>query len=114
MAAEEKSNFPTFSSDLTDEEKSLSLEKKIELIESEIRMLYGFCTKAGYTEPQIEQCAQPLLALQARERNAKWLWRLFSFAVLVTVVAFFFAYDPTYRQICIHGKFLAMKVSIFK
>ena len=91
-------------------EKTLSLKEKVNLIDNEIRQLYEFCTKAGYTQPQIEQCAQPLISLQSRERHIKWFRRLFSFAVLVAVIAFLFAYDPAYRQICIYGKFIAMKV----
>lgn len=102
--------FPTLSSNVTEGEKSLSLKEKVNLIDNEIRQLYEFCTKAGYTQPQIEQCAQPLLSLQSRERHIKWLRRLFSFAILVAVIAFLFAYDPAYRQICIYGKFIAMKV----
>lgn len=102
--------FPTLSSNVTEDEKSLSLKEKVNLIDNEIRQLYEFCTKAGYTQPQIEQCAQPLLSLQSRERHIKWLRRLFSFAILVAVIAFLFAYDPAYRQICIYGKFIAMKV----
>lgn len=102
---------PTFSSSATEEEKNLSLKQKVNLIDNEIRQLYEFCTKAGYTQPQIEQCAQPLIALQSREKHIKWFRRLFSFALLVALIAFLFAYDPTYRQICIYGKFIAMKVS---
>jgi len=102
--------FPALSSNVTEDEKSLSLKEKVNLIDNEIRQLYEFCTKAGYTQPQIEQCAQPLLSLQSRERHIKWLRRLFSFAILVAVIAFLFAYDPAYRQICIYGKFIAMKV----
>lgn len=103
-------SFPTLSSNVTEEEKNLSLKEKINLIDNEIRQLYEFCTKAGYTQPQIEQCAQPLLALQTRERHIKWFRRLVSFALLVALIAFLFACDPTYRQICIYGKFIAMKV----
>ncbi|KAL9963633.1 hypothetical protein ACROYT_G027159 [Oculina patagonica] len=100
---------PTLSSNATEEEKNLSLKEKVNLIDNEIRQLYEFCTKAGYTQPQIEQCAQPLLALQNREMHIKWFRRLFSFALLVALIAFLFAYDPTYRQICIYGKFITMK-----
>lgn len=102
--------FPNLSSNVTEKEKTLSLKEKVNLIDNEIRQLYEFCTKAGYTQPQIEQCAQPLISLQSRERHIKWFRRLFSFAVLVAVIAFLFAYDPAYRQICIYGKFIAMKV----
>jgi len=102
--------FSTLSSDVTEDEKKLSLKEKVNLIDNEIRQLYEFCTKAGYTQPQIEQCAQPLLSLQSRETHIKWLRRLFSFAILVAFIAFLFAYDPAYRQICIYGKFIAMKV----
>jgi len=86
------------------------LKEKLNLVDNEIRQLYEFCTKAGYTQPQIEQCAQPLLALQSREKHIKWFWRLFSLALVVAFVAFLFAYDPTYRRICIYGKSVAMKV----
>ena len=107
---EQEFPFPTLSSNVTEEEKTLSLKEKVNLIDNEIRQLYEFCTKAGYTQPQIEQRAQPLISLQSRERHIKWLRRLFSFAILVAVIAFLFAYDPAYRQICIYGKFIAMKV----
>ena len=107
---EQEFPFPTLSSNVTEEEKTLSLKEKVNLIDNEIRQLYEFCTKAGYTQPQIEQCAQPLISLQSRERHIKWLRRLFSIAILVAVIAFLFAYDPAYRQICIYGKFIAMKV----
>ena len=102
--------FPVLSSQATEEEKNLSLKEKLNLVDNEIRQLYEFCTKAGYTQPQIEQCAQPLLALQRREKNIQWLWRLLTFSFLVAFVAILFACDPTYRQICIYGKFVAMKV----
>lgn len=103
--------FPALSSNATEEEKNLSLKEKVNLIDNEIRQLYEFCTKAGFTQPQIEQCAQPFLALQNREKHIKWFRRLFSFALLVALIAFVFAYDPTYRQICIYGKFITMKVN---
>lgn len=102
--------FPALSPDVTEEEKNLSLKEKVNLIDNEIRQLYEFCTKAGYTQPQIEQCAQPLLALQSRQKHIKWLWRLFKFTLLVALIALVFSYDPTYRQICIYGKLVAMKV----
>ena len=102
--------FPVLSPQATEEEKNLSLKEKLNLVDNEIRQLYEFCTKAGYTQPQIEQCAQPLLALQSREKHIKWFWRLFSLALVVAFVAFLFAYDPTYRRICIYGKSVAMKV----
>lgn len=108
--ADENVPFPTVSSNVTEEEKNLSLKEKINLIDSEIRQLYEFCAKAGYTQPQIEECAQPLLALQSREKHIQWFRWLFSFALLAAVVTFLFYYDPTYRQICIYGKFVAMKV----
>ncbi|KAJ7392637.1 hypothetical protein OS493_010288 [Desmophyllum pertusum] len=101
--------FPALSPDVTEEEKNLSLKEKVNLIDNEIRQLYEFCTKAGYTQPQIEQCAQPLLALQSRQKHIKWLWRLFKFTLLVALIALVFSYDPTYRQICIYGKLVAMK-----
>lgn len=104
-------SFPEFSSQATEEEKNLSLKEKLNLIDNEVRQLYEFCTKAGYTQPQIEQCAHPLLELQNREKHIKWLWRLFSFVIVVVFIAFLFACDPTYRQICIYGKFIAMKVN---
>lgn len=107
----DSSSFPELSSHATEEEKNLSLKEKINLIDNEIRQLYDFCLKAGYTQPQIEECAQPLLAIQSREKRIKWFWRLCSFAMFVGFVAFLFAYDPTYRQICIYGKFVAMKVN---
>ena len=107
---EQEFPFPTLSSNVTEEEKTLSLKEKVNLIDNEIRQLYEFCTKAGYTQPQIKQCAQPFISLQSRERHIKWLRRLFLFAILVAVIAFFFAYDPAYRQICIFGKFIAMEV----
>lgn len=105
----DSSSFPQLSSHATEEEKNLSLKEKINLIDNEIRQLYDFCLKAGYTQPQIEECAQPLLAIQSREKRIKWFWWLCSFAMFVGFVAFLFAYDPTYRQICIYGKFVAMK-----
>ena len=107
----DSSSFPELSSHATEEEKNLSLKEKINLIDNEIRQLYEFCLKAGYTQPQIEECAQPLLDIQSREKRVKWFWRLCSFALFVGFVAFLFAYDPTYRQICIYGKFVAMKVN---
>ena len=108
---EDSSSFPELSSHATEEEKNLSFKEKINLIDNEIRQLYEFCLKAGYTQPQIEECAQPLLAIQSREKRVKWFWRLCSFALFVGFVAFLFAYDPTYRQICIYGKFVTMKVN---
>ena len=110
MADSADLSFPNFSSQATDEEKKLSLKEKLNLVDNEIRQLYEFCTKSGYTQPQIEQCAQPLLAVQSREKRVKWLWRLLSFALVVAFIALLFVCDPTYRQICIYGKFIAMKV----
>lgn len=107
----DSSSFPELSSHATEEEKNLSLKEKINLIDNEFRQLYEFCLKAGYTQPQIEECAQPLLAIQSREKRIKWFWRLCCFALFAGFVAFLFAYDPTYRQICIYGKFVAMKVN---
>ena len=69
MADESIQAFPTVSSDVTEEEQNLSLKEKINLVDSEIRKLYEFCVKAGYTQPQIEQCAQPLLAVQSKEKH---------------------------------------------
>lgn len=113
MADESIQAFPTVSSDVTEEEQSLSLKEKINLVDSEIRKLYEFCVKAGYTQPQIEQCAQPLLAVQSKEKHIHWLRLLFSFALLAALIVFLFYYDPTYREICIYGKFVAMKVKHF-
>lgn len=110
MADESIQAFPTVSSDVTEEEQNLSLKEKINLVDSEIRKLYEFCVKAGYTQPQIEQCAQPLLAVQSKEKHIHWLRLLFSFALLAALIVFLFYYDPTYRKICIYGKFVAMKV----
>ena len=102
--------FPNFSSQATEEEKNLSLQEKLNLIDDEIRQLYEFCSKAGYTQPQMEQCARPLLDLQSREKHIKWFRGLFYFALMMGFIALLFVCDPTYRQICIYGKFLAMKV----
>ena len=110
MADSSDLSFPNFSSQATEEEKNLSLKEKLNLVDNEIRQLYEFCTKAGYTQPQIEQCAQPLLAVQSREKHIKWFWRSLSFALVVGFIALLFVCDPTYRQICIYGKFIAMKV----
>ena len=104
------SSLPKLSLHATEEEKSLSLKEKINLVDNEIRQLYEFCLKAGYTQPQIEECAKPLLAVESREKHIKWFRRLFFWLFVAAFVAFLFAYDPTYRQICIYGKFVAMKV----
>ncbi|XP_068685909.1 uncharacterized protein [Montipora foliosa] len=101
--------FPNFSSQATEEEKNLSLQEKLNLIDDEIRQLYEFCSKAGYTQPQMEKCARPLLDLQSREKHIKWFRGLFYFALMMGFIALLFVCDPTYRQICIYGKFLAMK-----
>lgn len=111
MAEGYESRFPVFTGEATEEERKLSLGEKLKLVDNELRQLYDFCSKAGYTHAEIEQCAQPLFALGKRERRVKWLKRLGYFALIVGFIALLFCCDTTYRQICISGKLLAIKVS---
>ena len=106
-----RSIVPNFSSQATEEEKKLSLQEKLNLVDDEIRQLYEFCSNAGYTQLQIEQCARPLLDVQSREKHIKWFRGLFYLALIVLIIVLLFVCDPTYRQVCIYGKFVAMKVS---
>lgn len=112
MAVKEtRSIFPNFSSQATEEEKNLSLQEKLNLIDDEIRQLYEFCSNAGYTHLQIEQCARPLLDVQNREKHIKWFRGLCYLGLVVLIIVLLFVCDPAYRQVCIYGKFVAMKVS---
>lgn len=112
MAVKEtRSIFPNFSSQATEEEKNLSLQEKLNLIDDEIRQLYEFCSNAGYTHLQIEQCARPLLDVQNREKHIKWFRGLCCLGLVVSIIVLLFVCDPAYRQVCIYGKFVAMKVS---
>ncbi|XP_067036007.1 uncharacterized protein [Acropora muricata] len=110
MAVKEtRSIFPNFSSQATEEEKNLSLQEKLNLIDDEIRQLYEFCSNAGYTHLQIEQCARPLLDVQNREKHIKWFRGLCCLGLVVSIIVLLFVCDPAYRQVCIYGKFVAMK-----
>ena len=112
--ASEENKMPIFSEKVSEAEKSLSMQEKMKIIDKEVRQLYEFCKKSGYTQTQIEDCAQPLLAIETRQKHIRYLRRLAFFVLLVAFVGFLFAYDPTYRKICIYGKRAAVKVRLFK
>lgn len=101
---------PVFSQNVSEAEQNLSVQEKMKIVDKEIRELYEFCKKAGYTHTQIENCAQPLLAIETRQSHIRCLKRLAYFVLVVALIAFSFAYDPTYRKICIYGKAAALKV----
>ena len=108
--AKEEDKMPLFSSKVTKSEQSLSIDEKVKMIDKEIQQLYEFCKKAGYTKTQIEDCAQPLLAIETRQKHIRCLKFLAYFVVLLAFIGFLFAFDPTYRKICIYGKQAALKV----
>ena len=63
--------FPTLSSNVTEEEKTLSLKEKVNLIDNEIRQLYEFCTKAGWLHTASNRAMCTTSYFPPRQRNSK-------------------------------------------
>lgn len=111
MTSKETENaIPEFSSEPTEAEKQMSLKEKLALIDNEVRELYDFCVKAGYSPAQIEKCAEPILAVNKIERKKKWFKRLAFILVIAAFVATVFYYEPAYDKASIYCKLAALKV----
>lgn len=110
-AADQNQNiFPQISSNVSETEQKMELKDKLSLIDKEIRQLYQFCVQEGFSQAQIEKCAQPLLDVDRAQKRKKWLKRLGSFILVVAFIAGIFLYRPAYNKVCIYGKLASMKV----
>lgn len=112
MTSKETENaIPEFSSEPSEDEKKMSLKEKLALIDNEVRELYDFCVKAGYSPDQIEKCAEPILVVNKTERKKKWFKRLAFILLIVALIATVFFYEPAYDKASIYCKLTALKVS---
>ncbi|XP_031554788.1 uncharacterized protein LOC116291718 [Actinia tenebrosa] len=111
MTAEEtKDAIPEFSSEPSEAEKQMSFKEKLALIDNEVRELYDFCVKAGYSPAQIEKCAEPILVVDKTESKKKWLKRLAFILLIVAFIATLFLYEPAYDKASIYCKLVALKI----
>ena len=93
-----------------EEENSLPLLDKMEMLDKEIRLLHDFCLKSGLNNKEIQYCAEPLLREVNQVYNKKWWKRVLYLSLLIGFIAFVVYYEPTYRYICVFGKLSTMKV----
>ncbi|EDO43549.1 predicted protein [Nematostella vectensis] len=105
-----ENSIPPITADVTEAEIRMNVKDKLQLIDKEVRELYEFCVKAGYTPEQIELCATPMLAVETSVKRKSWFKRLGYLLGVVLLVFFFVYYEPAYYNICIYAKLASMKV----
>ncbi len=88
----------------------MSLHEKLDLINQEIQTLHHFCISKGFSDLQVEKCAQPVLQ-PVREAQWKQLrTRLLWLAVFVAVIAALYHFDPAYRLFCAYSRLATIQV----
>ncbi|XP_013416569.1 uncharacterized protein LOC106178086 [Lingula anatina] len=84
---------------LTEEEKKMSMDERLDKINNEIYLLYKMCLDNGYKPKEIEQFAQPILSSVTEARRRRYMKRMLFGAVVLALIACFIYYEPVYRGI---------------
>ena len=94
------------------EERGLSLEDKLRIIDEEIRLLHEFCTSKGFEPQKVELCASPLFQLMSEERRRRAV-NLFGIIIAVLAVLAGSMYiEPVYKISNAYAKRAAISVSM--
>ncbi|GAB1599292.1 uncharacterized protein LOC115216908 [Argonauta hians] len=92
------------------EEKCLSIQEKIALVEKEFCVLRDFCLKSGYSPLQIEEATTPFLNSIKKAKRKKWARFIVQFFMFIVLAYGLFSYDPVYRFLVAYGRQTSMKL----
>ncbi|RUS90255.1 hypothetical protein EGW08_001944 [Elysia chlorotica] len=97
--------------------KKMTVQEKLDFIDDEIKKIYVFCAKSGYSSCQVENFARPFFQRNVHHLgNSIWVsgkaWKRRAVALTTVLVATFllFRFDPAYRLACALSKQSAIQI----
>lgn len=99
---------------VSEDEKKLSMNEKLDLLDREVRLLYEFCKNSGFKPAEIEKAAAPFLNTAKSVSRRRWRKRAISagkIAAFFAILGFALFYiDPVYRGMCFFARRTTIKV----
>ncbi|XP_064612173.1 uncharacterized protein LOC135476171 [Liolophura sinensis] len=99
---------------VSEEEKKLSVNEKLDLLDREVRLLYEFCKNSGFKPGEIEKAAAPFLNTTKRVSRRRWRKRAIDAGKIATLFAILgfalFYIDPVYRGMCFFARRTTIKM----
>ena len=99
--------------------KKMTVQEKLDFIDDEIKKIYVFCAKSGYSSSQVENFARPFFQRNVHHLGPSiwvsgkaWKRRAVALTTVLVATVLLFRFDPAYRLACALSKQSAIQVRI--
>ncbi|GFS26821.1 hypothetical protein ElyMa_007066700 [Elysia marginata] len=100
--------------------KKMTVQEKLDFIDDEIKKIYVFCAKSGYSSSQVENFARPFFQRDVHHLSTSiwvsgkaWKRRAVALTTVLIATVLLFRFDPAYRLVCALSKQSAIQVGHF-
>ena len=100
--------------------KKMTVQEKLDFIDDELKKIYVFCAKSGYSASQVENFARPFFQRDVHHLGSSiwasgkaWKRRAVALTTVLVATVLLFRFDPAYRLACALSKQGAIQVRLF-